>query len=31
VRTTILDILDADLPVDPYPPEIFDAKVCSTT
>ncbi|MFF3338666.1 HsdR family type I site-specific deoxyribonuclease [Streptomyces flavidovirens] len=27
VRTTILDILDADLPADPYPPEVFNAKV----
>jgi len=27
VRTTILDVLDADLPADPYPPELFDAKV----
>ncbi|MDQ3715868.1 MAG: hypothetical protein M3381_07590 [Actinomycetota bacterium] len=27
VRTTILDVLDADLPNDPYPPEVFDAKV----
>ncbi len=27
VRTTILDVLDADLPADPYPPEVFDAKV----
>ncbi|MFF3426921.1 HsdR family type I site-specific deoxyribonuclease [Streptomyces sp. NPDC002602] len=27
VRTTILDVLDADLPVDPYPPQVFDAKV----
>jgi type I restriction enzyme, R subunit len=26
VHTTILDILDADLPADPYPPEVFDAK-----
>jgi len=27
VRTTILDVLDADLPAGPYPPEVFDAKV----
>lgn len=27
VRTTILDVLDADLPGGPYPPEVFDAKV----
>jgi len=27
VRTTILDVLDAELPADPYPPEIFDDKV----
>jgi type I restriction enzyme, R subunit len=27
VRVTILDVLDADLPEDPYPPEVFDAKV----
>ena len=27
VRTTIRDVLDADLPADPYPPEVFDAKV----
>ena len=27
VRTTILDVLDADLPADPYPPDVFDAKV----
>jgi type I restriction enzyme R subunit len=26
VRTTILDVLDADLPAAPYPPEVFDAK-----
>jgi type I restriction enzyme R subunit len=26
VHTTIRDILDADLPDDPYPPEVFDAK-----
>lgn len=25
--TYILDVLDADLPADPYPPEVFDAKV----
>jgi type I restriction enzyme R subunit len=29
VRTTIKEILDADLPVDPYPPEMFDAKVAA--
>ncbi len=27
VRTTILDVLDAELPADPYPREVFDAKV----
>jgi type I restriction enzyme, R subunit len=27
VRVTILDILDEDLPEDPYPPEVFDVKV----
>jgi type I restriction enzyme R subunit len=27
VRITIRDVLDAGLPADPYPPEIFDAKV----
>ncbi len=27
VRTTIRSVLDADLPADPYPPEVFDAKV----
>jgi type I restriction enzyme R subunit len=27
VRTTIRDLLDADLPADPYPPEVFDTKV----
>jgi len=27
VRTTILDVLDADLPADPYPRAVFDAKV----
>jgi type I restriction enzyme, R subunit len=27
VRVTILDVLDEDLPEDPYPPEVFDAKV----
>ncbi len=27
VRTTIRKVLDADLPADPYPGEIFDAKV----
>ncbi len=29
VRTTIKDVLDADLPADPYPPELFDAKVAA--
>lgn len=29
VRTTIRDVLDTDLPADPYPPELFDAKVQS--
>ena len=27
VRTTIGEVLDADLPADPYPPELFEAKV----
>jgi len=27
VRVTIRDVLDADLPADPYPPDIFDIKV----
>jgi type I restriction enzyme R subunit len=27
VRTTIRDVLDADLPADPYPAELFNAKV----
>ncbi len=27
VHTTIHDVLDADLPADPYPPDVFDAKV----
>ncbi len=27
VRTTIRNVLDAELPADPYPPELFDAKV----
>lgn len=27
VRTTILDVFDAELPADPYPPEVFYAKV----
>ncbi|MFG3301445.1 HsdR family type I site-specific deoxyribonuclease [Micromonospora chersina] len=27
VRTTILDVLDAELPATPYPPEVFHAKV----
>ena len=29
MRTTIKDVLDADLPADPYPPELFDAKVAA--
>jgi type I restriction enzyme R subunit len=29
VRTTISEVLDEDLPADPYPPEVFDAKVQS--
>lgn len=29
VKTTIKDVLDADLPVDPYPPELFDTKVAA--
>ena len=29
VRTTIKDVLAADLPADPYPPELFDAKVAA--
>jgi type I restriction enzyme R subunit len=29
VRLTIKEVLDADLPVDPYPPELFDAKVAA--
>jgi type I restriction enzyme R subunit len=29
VRTVIKDVLDADLPIDPYPPELFDAKVAA--
>ncbi len=29
VRTAIRDTLDADLPADPYPPEVFDAKVAA--
>ena len=29
VRTTIKDALDADLPIDPYPPELFAAKVAA--
>jgi len=29
VRTTIKDVLDADLPADPYPPAVFDAKVAA--
>lgn len=29
VRTAIKDVLDADLPVDPYPPAVFDAKVAA--
>ena len=27
VRTTIVEVLDQDLPADPYPPEVFDTKV----
>ena len=27
VKTAIKDVLDSDLPFDPYPPELFDAKV----
>jgi len=27
VRTAIREVLDADLPADPYPPDLFDAKV----
>ncbi len=27
VRTTIRGVLDADLPADPYPPQLFDVKV----
>jgi type I restriction enzyme R subunit len=27
VRTEIRDVLDTDLPADPYPPKLFDAKV----
>jgi len=27
VRTTVRDVLDADLPADPYPPALFNAKV----
>src|SRR5205807_2983811 len=27
VHTEIRDVLDADLPADPYPPALFDAKV----
>jgi type I restriction enzyme R subunit len=27
VRLSIKEILDADLPADPYPPKLFDAKV----
>lgn len=29
VRLTIKEVLDADLPADPYPPEVFDAKVAA--
>ena len=29
VRTAIKDVLDADLPAEPYPPELFDAKVAA--
>lgn len=27
MRSSIRRLLDADLPADPYPPEVFDAKV----
>ncbi len=27
VRVAIRDLLDASLPADPYPPELFDEKV----
>ncbi len=27
VRTTIVEVLDQELPDDPYPPEVFDTKV----
>lgn len=27
VRTTIRSVLDADLPADPYPPDLFNTKV----
>ena len=27
VRTTIVEVLDQELPADPYPPEVFDTKV----
>ena len=27
VRTTIVEVLDQELPEDPYPPEVFDTKV----
>jgi type I restriction enzyme R subunit len=29
VRQTIKELLDADLPADPYPPELFDTKVAA--
>lgn len=29
VKTAIKDVLDADLPADPYPPKMFDAKVAA--
>ena len=29
VKTAIKNVLDSDLPVDPYPPELFDAKVAA--
>ncbi|CAN5786404.1 hypothetical protein BH24ACT5_BH24ACT5_14310 [soil metagenome] len=29
VRNTIRDVLDANLPTDPYPPDVFDAKVAA--
>ena len=29
VKTAIKDVLDKELPVEPYPPELFDAKVAA--